>query len=378
MGDNMNKYKVCVYAICKNEVKFVDQWMESMKEADHIVVTDTGSDDGTVEKLREKGATVYIHEVKPWRFDVARNISLKHVPEDIDVCVCTDLDEIFEKGWRKRLEDVWMPDTKMARYLYNWSLKEDGTPDVQLNYFKVHSRHDYKWKYPIHECLEYLGNFSETTVFVPDMVLNHYPDHTKSRASYLPLLEMAVEESPEDDRVTYYLGREYMYKGMWEKCIETLKRHLSLKSSEWKDERCASMRWIAASYFELSDYTEAYSWYYRAIAECPNMRDPYIECAKMAYRLNNWEMVFFMADQALRIKQKSSTYINMGYCWDYTPDDLEAISCYRLGMYERSLVHAKTALSTNPNDKRLLNNFNIITEKCNKSSHINHNELPPL
>lgn len=35
--------------------------MESMKEADLIVVTDTGSDDGTVERLREKGATVYIH-----------------------------------------------------------------------------------------------------------------------------------------------------------------------------------------------------------------------------------------------------------------------------------------------------------------------------
>ena len=49
----MYKYKVCVYAICKNELQFVDRWMESMSEADLIVVTDTGSDDGTVERLRE-------------------------------------------------------------------------------------------------------------------------------------------------------------------------------------------------------------------------------------------------------------------------------------------------------------------------------------
>lgn len=62
-----------------------------------------------------------------------------------------------------------------------------------------------------HECLEYLGNISENKVFVTDLVLNHYPDRTKSRAAYLPQLEMAVEEAPEDDRVTYYLGREYMY-----------------------------------------------------------------------------------------------------------------------------------------------------------------------
>lgn len=33
-----------------------------MNEADLIVVTDTGSDDGTVEKLREKGAIVYIND----------------------------------------------------------------------------------------------------------------------------------------------------------------------------------------------------------------------------------------------------------------------------------------------------------------------------
>ena len=44
--------KICVYAICKNESQFVDRWYESMKEADEIVVVDTGSTDDTVEKLK--------------------------------------------------------------------------------------------------------------------------------------------------------------------------------------------------------------------------------------------------------------------------------------------------------------------------------------
>ena len=30
--------KICVYAICKNELKFVDKWLENMSEADYIVV----------------------------------------------------------------------------------------------------------------------------------------------------------------------------------------------------------------------------------------------------------------------------------------------------------------------------------------------------
>ena len=45
--------KIVVYAICKNEAQFVDRWMNSMSEADQIVVLDTGSDDGTVDQLRK-------------------------------------------------------------------------------------------------------------------------------------------------------------------------------------------------------------------------------------------------------------------------------------------------------------------------------------
>lgn len=41
----MNKYKICVYAICKNEEKFIERWVNSMKEADKIYVLDTGSTD---------------------------------------------------------------------------------------------------------------------------------------------------------------------------------------------------------------------------------------------------------------------------------------------------------------------------------------------
>ena len=72
----MGKYKVCVYAICKNEEQFVDRWMDSMGEADQVVVLDTGSEDGTVERLRARGALVTREVIDPWRFDTARNRSL--------------------------------------------------------------------------------------------------------------------------------------------------------------------------------------------------------------------------------------------------------------------------------------------------------------
>jgi glycosyltransferase involved in cell wall biosynthesis len=359
----MNRYKVCVYAICKNEEQFVDRWLDSMKEADLVVVTDTGSEDQTVEKLRGRGALVYVDIVSPWRFDKARNISLDHVPEDADICVCTDLDEVFEQGWRERLEQAWTDGAKQGKYIYNWSHKKDGSPDVQIFYTKIHTRQDFRWNYPVHEWLCYTGTEPKNTVFIEGMVLHHYPDSAKSRGSYLPLLELAVEEDPLGDRVRYYLGREYMYKGEWQKCIDTLKCHLSLPTAVWNEERCASMRWIAKSYFELGNVKDCYSWFFRAAAEAPHMREPYVECAKIAYLAADWPMVFFMAEEALKLTEKSKTYVNMGYAWDYTPDDLAAISCYRLGMFERALKHAEAALSFNPEDERLKRNLILIKEK---------------
>lgn len=359
----MNRYKVYVYAICKNEEKFVDEWMDSMCEADAVIVTDTGSEDTTVERLRARGAVVYVDVIRPWRFDVARNVSLDHVPEDADICVCTDLDEAFDPGWRESLERAWRPDAKSGKYLYNWSLKKDGSPDVQMYYSKAHARHGFQWTCPVHEYLRYMGDDPKTTVMIDHMVLNHHPDPTKSRGSYLPLLELAVEENPTGDRVTYYLGREYMYKGEWQKCIDTLKRYLDLPSATWKEERCASMRWIAKAYNSLENVKEAYAWYFRAIAEAPEMREPYVECARIAYLAADWPMVLFMAEEALKIKEKSKVYVNMGYAWDHTPHDLAAIGCYRLGLYERALMHAKAALEVSPNDKRLQSNLKLIAAK---------------
>ena len=46
--------KICVYAIAKNESKFIDRWYNSVKEADYICVLDTGSTDDTFEKLKSK------------------------------------------------------------------------------------------------------------------------------------------------------------------------------------------------------------------------------------------------------------------------------------------------------------------------------------
>lgn len=234
--------KISVYAIAKNESKFCERWIASMSEADEVVVLDTGSTDDTVDKLRRLGAKVVQEEISQWRFDAARNRSMELVSPDADILVCTDLDELFSPHWRARLEKVWnnamcrgiKPTT--ARYKYVWNVNADGTDGVTFLYEKIHAPRIAKWTHPVHEIIDY-GENPKTVVDIPDVCLRHYADPWKSRAGYLPLLELAVKESPEDDRNMHYLGREYMFAGRWDDAISTLYRHLSLRSACWDAER---------------------------------------------------------------------------------------------------------------------------------------------
>lgn len=359
----VNKLKIAVYAIAKNEEKFVDRWVDSMQEADEIYVTDTGSTDNTVEKLKQWGVIVNSISLEAWRFDKARNISLDFVAEDVDVCVCTDLDEVFEKGWRDEIEKIWLKGvTTRMRYKYIWSFKENGTPETTFYIEKIHSRFGFRWIHPVHEVLEYFGDAPDVYAENDNIVLKHYPDTNKSREQYLPLLELSVRESPDDDRNVHYLGREYMFYERWDDCIRTLKHHLEMPSARWADERCASMRYISRAYYNKGDFTQASNWLYRAIAEAPYLREPYVEMMHLAYVQGDYFKAYFMSEQALKITSHAMTYINEGYCWDYTLYDIAAVSAYNIGLYDRALTLAQTAYKMNPADERLKSNAALIKQ----------------
>lgn len=362
----MKKYKIAVYAISKNEEKFVNKWVNSMKEADYIYVLDTGSSDNTISLLKENGVNVTMKEITPWRFDVARNESLNLVPKDIDICVCTDLDEVFQKGWRKKLEKIWTPTTTRLAYNYNWKLDKNDTPLVNFYIEKIHSRNNYKWRHPVHEVLIYTGKGKEQIKTTNSITLNHYPDLMKSRNSYLPLLELSVKENPTDDRNMHYLGREYMYYGMWNKSIDTLIKHLSLPNAKWRDERCASMRFISRCYKSLNRYNEAKMWLKMAIEEAPYLRDPYVEMALLQYSNKKWYEVIDNCEKALKISTHQKTYINEIFSWDHTIYDLLSIAYFNIGNIKKSKEYVNKAIEVSPNIERLNTNKKIIESYLDK------------
>lgn len=349
--------KIAVYAICKNESKFINRWYNSMKEADGIYVLDTGSTDNSVELLKSLNVNVVSKIISPWRFDVARNLSLQLVPEDYDLCVCTDIDEVFNEGWRKIIEDNYKPGTTRIKYTYNWFI-ENNIPKVFFWSEKIHIRNNYKWVYPVHEILRYDGK--EKELYLNDLILNHYPDRNKSRSSYLKLLELSVKENPDDDRALHYLGREYMYYSKWDVAIEILTKHLNL--CKWDLEKNASMRFIARCYKYKKCIKEARDWYQKAIDLSPNMRDAYIELALLEYEQKNYDEVIKLCDNALKITDCKKLYINEVFSWDHTVYDLLSLAYYYKGNYKEAFKNINKALEIT-NDERLVKNKNIIKKE---------------
>lgn len=359
----MNKYKVCVYAICKNESKHIKRWYESMKEADEIYVLDTGSTDGSQNILKELNINYKEEKIIPWRFDVARNKSLEMVPDDCNICVCTDLDEVFNKGWRSELERVWNNKINCVKYQLNFSFDEYGNPATTLYISKIHSRHGFKWVHMIHEVLD----CDERKEAISNkIVLNHYPDPHKSRSNYLELLEQSIIDEPDSDRNLHYLGREYMYNNEHLKCIETLHKHLNHPNATWKEERAASMRYIARSYSELNYKEEAEYWYKKAINEAPKLREGYVELGYLYYKLEDYKNAYDILNESLKIKSRSQDYINEDFCWNSFIYDLLSICAYKLGRTNDAYKYINEAVKLDKDNLRLLNNLDIISEKIKK------------
>jgi Tfp pilus assembly protein PilF len=338
--------KIAVYTIAKNEQQFVQRWADSCVEADYRLILDTGSTDNTCQIAWDTDVTVEVETFDPWRFDHARNVALACLPDDIDLCISLDMDEVLQPGWRQALEQL-PPGVTRPRYKYVWSWNPDGSEGLTYGGDKIHARHGYTWKHPVHEVLKPDG--VETQQWC-DLQIHHHPDHSKSRSQYLPLLKLAVEEDPRDDRNQFYLAREYFFHGETGLAQYHFSEHLKL--SQWQPERAASYRYLAKMRPDSAEHH-----LYKAIAEDPSRRESWVALASVYYDKKDWVACRHACAMALRITEKPLDYLCEADAWGWLPHDLMAISCHHLGDTDEAFFHGSEALALNPKDARLQANL---------------------
>ena len=351
--------KIAIYAPALNEIKHVDAWYESCKDADVICVADTGSTDGTLERLKELGVQATDVSIQPWRFDLAFNVAMSLVPKDVDICIRLDMDERLQPGWRDALEKAWVPGTTKLRYPYVWSFNPDGSPGRQWYCDRIHARSGYYWIGHTHEGL--CSRLPEVQVFTDDVKIYQYAD-AKDKKNDLPLLQEATKEWPHDARLKAYLGREYMYQGLKE---DSKKTYLEFLSMSWdKIERGQAMINLSFVDSENKEF-----WLKMAHIEVPTHREPLVNLAQYYYEQQNWTKCYKAAKDALAITAHPMDYTCTPESWGWQPHDLLSIAAWNLNLYHESYQQSKLALQNLPNDDRLKSNFDLIVK------YFNENEL---
>jgi tetratricopeptide (TPR) repeat protein len=347
-----NKLKICVYAISKNEEQFVERFYESCKDADLVLLADTGSTDNTVKVAKDCGIEVHEISVTPWRFDLARNVSICLIPKDIDVCVSIDLDEVLTPGWREEIERLWVKGkTTRMRYMYDWG------NNMVFYYEKIHARHGYLWVNMCHEVVAADPRQVDDWVYTDKLMVVHKPDPTKSRGQYLSLLEADIKENPQNVRNTFYYGRELSFNRKWQEAIDVCQRYLNMPEATWDDERCYALRVQGKCYDEMGKGEEALKKFRLACMEAPHSREPWVELATSCCAKRLWNECYFAATQALAITEKRWVYTADPSVWGPKTHDLAALSAFYLGLKDKALEHGAKALELDPTNERLKNNM---------------------
>ncbi len=347
--------KIAVYTISLNEAAHAERWANSAVDADYRIVADTGSTDDTVERLTKAGVTVHRIAVRPWRFDDARNAAMALIPADVDVCATMDMDRFLEPGWREKLEAAWTPETTalFCRTVYRSSV-DDPTPLRWWPAKNFHGRWGYRFRRPVHEALFFTGE-KEVTRGCDDIVMCEVQDLTKTtRGQYLPLMELAHREDPDDAQICFWLGREYMWANRHEQGIELLQRYLGLPSSTWKEERSEVLRYLARMQPD-----QKMAWLDRARSEAPHRREIWLDLAEEFHGQADWLNLFWACTNGIEKTHRTGSYLDDASCWSFRLFDLGAISAWHLNAMDLAVNWGQKALELDPSNQRLKNNLDF-------------------
>lgn len=218
--------KICIYTICKNESLFVERWYNSVKEADYVCVLDTGSEDNTYQKLKALPIITAQKKIEPFRFDIARNESMKLIPEDADLCMVIDLDEYMFPGWRERIEREI--DCRKDIFISTYEERVSIFP-IYTTRRRFHMNHrNLKWEYQVHEQLIKEGGVFDSTICQKlNFTVQHTPEpsynkqYSNKNNFYKTLAKQRLEEYK--DPLSYWIYSSYIYRedpALAQECIE--------------------------------------------------------------------------------------------------------------------------------------------------------------
>lgn len=338
--------KIAVYTIALNEEKHVQQWYDTAKDADYLLIADTGSTDKTVKIAKKLGINIIKISISPFRFDDARNAALAALPDDIDMCISLDMDEVLSDGWREKLEGI-DNDVTQVIYKYTWSWRDPQSRTQPQTIFltnKVHARHGYRWNYLVHEIPLPDRNDKHKEDFLEGFEILHYPDINKSREQYSTMIEQALEETDSHPRYWVYQYSNLISAQKHEEAKSLIFEYLKKFKGLLTDEA------LANAYQRLSLCVPGKEKHYLKKAIHKNPRREYIVLlAVYHFKKGNLRRARNLCIKAMQMTQRKLDAEYLEQAWGYLPKNMLYVCNHNLkisNMFKKIHLNVDTMIAS--------------------------------
>jgi len=205
--------KLSVCMIVKNEEVMLEQCLSSVIGADELIICDTGSIDKTVEIAKKYTDKVYTDFEWCDSFAKARNHANSKATGDWILTI--DADEHLEPGGLALIREA-IKDFDGDAINLNVVATDKSTVFKNIRLYR--NAPHVKWHGAAHNYV----SVPATKECEATIVFGYSPAHKLDPDRTMRILEKATEDNPSLSREWYYLGREYWYRGQYQKAIDTL------------------------------------------------------------------------------------------------------------------------------------------------------------
>jgi glycosyltransferase involved in cell wall biosynthesis len=261
---------VSVVMIAKNEEAVLGRCLESVKEADEIIICDTGSTDRTIEIAKQFTDKVFTDYVWEDNFAKARNHALGKATGDWILSI--DADEYLTCPFSAVREAA-----AKGFMAVNVKMTAESGPPSHFWFPRLFLRSpNVWWEGAIHNHISVMGE----DVGAVTLTYGYSPAHTLDPLRSMRILEKEVADRPDCIRERFYLGREYFYRGQYDQALVMLGRYV--QQSRFLAEKAEAFLTMSRVYWALHMPDDA--------------RDALVQCLIINPRFK--EAVLFMAELA--------------------------------------------------------------------------------
>ncbi|MEN2398537.1 glycosyltransferase family 2 protein [Flavobacterium sp. MC2016-06] len=326
--------------IVKNEEKTLAGCLNSIKDlVEEIIIVDTGSTDRTKEIALSYTDKVYHFD---WinDFSAARNFAFSKATMDYQLWLDAD-DVLLEKDQIafRELKQTLSLEIDMVLMKYHYVVDANNNP-VYCFYRErlVKRANNYKWNDPVHEYIEYGGNY-----IISDIAVTHKKIDSSSDRNLKIYEEQLSNNIPLSPRSLYYYAKELRDHQMYEKAVKYFK--LFLETEEGSIDECINACLEIGKIYKLhNNISNALHYFFNSFHYDLPKGEACCEIAKIYKDKKDYLKAIYWYELILSLKPSDENIsITKTDSWNFTPKIELCVCYYNIGNLEKAIYYNELA-----------------------------------